>query len=128
MLKCTCGNLGHGLCSDWCDLNQKPDVPVYDVTGTVFEDGETNFTIENLWTATERFGISSAAPGNILLKMSLFLYDRCNDYNLIDHYDGIPYICGLRIKVDTSINRGPITDIQMFLDGVVVGILRVREW
>jgi hypothetical protein len=121
-----------GIAREDCDYHKSAPVvskvPVYDVSGTSFIPGVTNFTCENLFDATVNI------DGIIKIVVHIALYHKLYKNNLLDFYsNGIVRLQGIQVLSSTdpqfrSTKNGRLFDSTITaLDGSQI-ILRMREY
>jgi hypothetical protein len=123
MTICPCG-----IARDDCDYHKPapvvPQVPVYDVSGTCFVVGVTNFTIENLYDAS-----LPATSGLMKIIVHTALYHRIRKCNLLDILpNGTETLQGFPIQHNPNFPKtgGVFDSLLVHKDGKEV-ILRTRE-
>ncbi len=127
---CLCGRLREG-----CDYHDpklqpgysvSPEVPVYDVSGSAFIAGVTNFTMENWYDAQSVFSIQN--DDTVILVVHPALRNRMLKCNLLDIAPGGERLQGMLVKMDPmlSLTKGVATS-RFEKDGKAIGLLITRE-
>jgi hypothetical protein len=121
-----------GIARDDCDYH-KPvpvvvQVPVHDVSGTVFVAGVTNLTPENLYDAMALVLPSAETWLDFHVKVAMHIFDRLNNNGLIYLSKGQPCWQGSPIYVFPNIQFGPVYGTRIYAESKLKVILNTREW
>lgn len=105
---------------------------IHDVSTSEYQAGVTNFTAENLFDLL--LAIGNPDYKTVSLKMPNCVFERQFKNNLVDMYDGyfmyqgmhltfgyVTRVCDIADNIDTD-------DTLLFVNGVLTGILRSREY
>jgi hypothetical protein len=118
-----------GIARDDCDYH-KPEpvvaqVPVYDVSGTVFIAGVTNFTAENVFDSI----LCLKSQHHLKLQVDINIFDRLNSHNLLClNVNNKPSFQNLPIYASWLVSPGPVFSTFVMRATTIETILITREW
>lgn len=127
-----------GIAREDCDYHKPTpvvsQVPVYDVTGTCFIEGVTNFTAENLHNTLVNIGYGDYDPSIVKLRTTYYHRNQLYYSNMLESkplgndicyfYQGIE-VLGYSPIIDSPDLR--IMNITVLVNGIDKIILRTRE-
>jgi hypothetical protein len=101
------------------------DIPVYDVSGTKYIPGATNFTSENIFAALRSAGITERR--NLFATIPVAVHDALQINNMLEHVGERRYYAQFQVFIDHAAGCGIVCD-SLLTDGKTSVILRTREY
>lgn len=102
----------------------------HDVSGTAFQNGATNFCADTLHILFELCGVACNDEGSHTVEMGQTLFNRLNEWNLIDKFSpSDPYqFNGIPVVVNLTFRSEDIQNVRIYdKNNTLVGVLTVRE-
>ncbi len=114
-------------------------IPEYDITGTEFVNGATNFNLETMEEAMRLAGIHTYEDArDALFEMSHCLFRSCQKCKIVDPQVTTQFPSGKKsvkffirctqVVVDPILPEGPIQRVRIYdKNDQLVGLMKVRE-